>query len=91
MRIAYFYLMTSDTAQIRMVAPAHAAFWRDLQLPEYCGGPFEDRSGGLILFDALDLQVAQDLVSRDPFVRNGLVAQQWIKVWSAEEPMSREG
>jgi uncharacterized protein YciI len=86
-RLAYFYLMTSDASRIRAVAPAHAAYWRDLQLPGYSGGPFQDRSGGLILFDAPDLEAAQALVASDPFVRHGLVTQQWLKAWLVDEPM----
>jgi hypothetical protein len=37
---------------VREVAPKHAAYWHELRLPEYVGGPFADRSGGLISFEA---------------------------------------
>ena len=71
------------------MAPAHAAYWRDLQLPGYSGGPFQDRSGGLILFDAPDMEAAQALVASDPFVGDGLLTQQWLKAWLVDEPMPR--
>jgi hypothetical protein len=48
MRFLYFYLMRDLADRVRAVAPDHAAYWRDLALGEYAGGPFADRSGGLI-------------------------------------------
>ena len=52
MRILYFYLMSDALDRVRAVAPGHAAYWRDLGLGHYLGGPFADRSGGLITFEA---------------------------------------
>jgi hypothetical protein len=46
MRVAYFYLMRDRPDQVDMAAPAHAAYWPELALPRYLGGPFRDRSGG---------------------------------------------
>ena len=85
--IVYFYLMTNDASDVQLVAPQHAAYWRDLRLPGYRGGPFEDRSGGLITFEAPDLSTAEELVTGDPFVRNGLIATRWVKTWLTEEPL----
>jgi hypothetical protein len=47
MRFLYFYLMRDAPDRVRAVAPEHAAYWRELGLPDYLGGPFVDRSGGL--------------------------------------------
>jgi uncharacterized protein YciI len=84
MRIAYLYFMTDEPQKIRAVAPAHAAYWRDQVLPGYVGGPFADRSGGLIIFEAPDRERAERLVSADPFVRQDLLANRWIKEWTPE-------
>jgi hypothetical protein len=52
MRFLYFYLMKDAPARVQATAPGHAAYWHDLGLRDYLGGPFADRSGGLITFHA---------------------------------------
>jgi hypothetical protein len=84
MRITYLYFMTDEPQRIATVAPAHATYWRDRALPGYLGGPFADRSGGLIIFDVPDRERAEQLVSADPFVRQNLLAHCWIKEWTPE-------
>ena len=79
---AYFYLMKADPDRVRAVAPGHASYWRDLRLAHYRGGPFEDRTGGLITFDADDAAQAQHAVREDPFVLEGLVEAHWLKQWT---------
>ena len=79
---AYFYLMKADPDRVRVVAPRHASYWRDLRLAHYRGGPFEDRTGGLITFDADDAAQAQRAVREDPFVLEGLVEARWLKQWT---------
>jgi uncharacterized protein YciI len=82
---AYFYLMRDDADEtVRATAPLHAAHWRHLGLDDYVGGPFEDRSGGLIIFRAESDDQADGAVSTDPFVTSGLLASSWIKRWSPE-------
>lgn len=71
MRIAYFHLMRDERDRVRAVAPDHAAYWRDLRVPGYVGGPLADRSGGLITFEAESMQVADELVANDPFRPSG--------------------
>lgn len=39
-----------DDPGVVELAPKHAAYWQGLDLPGYEGGPFEDRSGGQIVF-----------------------------------------
>jgi uncharacterized protein YciI len=81
MRIAYFYLMRDEPDRVRAVAPAHAAYWDGLRLPEYVGGPLADRSGGLITFECESLLEADSLVVGDPFVRAELLESAWVKEW----------
>jgi uncharacterized protein YciI len=75
----YFYLMTGATDQVRAAAPKHAGYWRQLGLPDYLGGPFADRSGGLITFSAGSAADADQLVAEDPFVRERLLEHFWVK------------
>ena len=83
MRVAYLYLMPDDP-RVAEVAPKHAAYWRGLELPGYEGRPFEDRSGGLIVFECHSLDDARGYVSSDPFVAHDVLHASWLKQWSAE-------
>ena len=79
MRFLYFYLMRDAPERVRAVAPKHAAHWRQLHLGGYLGGPFADRSGGLITFEAESGAAAQALVAEDPFVGEDLLERHWVK------------
>jgi uncharacterized protein YciI len=43
--------------------------------PAERGGPFSDRSGGLIIIDAADEGAAGQMVANDPFQRAALLEQ----------------
>lgn len=73
--------MKPDPDAVRLVASKHAAYWDDLRLADYVGGPFADRSGGLITFAAHDDAEAQRTVESDPFRVEGLIELHWLKVW----------
>jgi uncharacterized protein YciI len=48
------------------------------------GGPFGDRTGGLISFVAPSLQEATEIILQDPFILEDLIAEKWIKEWIRE-------
>lgn len=81
MRVAYVYFMVDEPDRVRDVAPQHAAYWHSLTLPAYLGGPFADRSGGLITFEAESTDSARPLVEADPFSRHGLLRRRWLEEW----------
>lgn len=81
MHFAYLYFMANDPARVASAAPRHVAHWHALALSRYAGGPFTDRSGGLITFDAEDTAAAEAAVQADPFVREGLITTRWLKGW----------
>jgi uncharacterized protein YciI len=81
---AYLYFMTDDPDRVRAAVGRHVAHWRDLRLPGYLGGPFEDRTGGLITFQAEDSQQARRAVDTDPFVQEGLLEAHWLKQWTPQ-------
>lgn len=85
-RFAYFYFMANDPARVRSLAPQHTEHWHGLNLSGYTGGPFADRSGGLITFLADESAQAEAAVAEDPFVREGLIERSWLKQW---EPVAR--
>ena len=83
-RFLFFYTMRDAPDRIRDAAPRHVDFWRNRHVPGYLGGPFADRSGGLITFAATDLAQARETVLQDPFVAEDLVQDSWVKEWSIE-------
>jgi uncharacterized protein YciI len=84
MRFSYVYVMKDDPERVRAVVAEHASYWRELALPGYEGGPFADRSGGLITFEHDSEPEAQQLAADDPFRREQLVDSHSLKVWSVE-------
>jgi uncharacterized protein YciI len=91
MRIAYFYLMKNDRDRVRAVVPDHVAYWRELRVPGYLGGPLADRSSGLITFEAHSEEAAHQLIASDPFVRADLLESAWINEWNLDVSDSRPG
>jgi uncharacterized protein YciI len=78
---AYFYLMAGDPGRVQSVAPRHTEHWHSLHLSEYHGGPFADRTGGLITFAVDEPAQAEAAVALDPFVREGLLERYWLRQW----------
>jgi uncharacterized protein YciI len=50
-------------------------------LPVYLGGPFADRSGGLITFETHSVSEAERLVANDPFFKADLLERHWANEW----------
>jgi uncharacterized protein YciI len=80
-RFVFFYTLSDDTERIRDSVPAHVAFWRESGVEGYQGGPFADRSGGLITFKAASLEEAGEVVEKDPFLTAGVIRERWVKEW----------
>lgn len=80
-RFLYVYLMSDQLDRVRATAPRHAVYWRELALRDFVGGPFADRSGGLITFEAGSPAQAEGFVADDPFVREDLLAGYWVRQW----------
>lgn len=89
-RYAHWYFMAGAPDRIREAAPRHIDYWHSIGLTGYAGGPFADRSGGLITFEAVDESAARAAVDADPFVRKHLLGDSWLKPWQpigAPEPI----
>ena len=83
-RFLYFYFNRNEPEKIRQIVPAHVEYWKSTSPKGYMGGPFADRTGGLISFVASSLEAATAIIQQDPFVLNDLIDQKWIKEWSPE-------
>ncbi len=81
---AYFYFMKNEPDKIRAILSAHIAYWNNNRSDCFSGGPFTDKSGGLIVFKAQNLASAKKLAQCDPFVVNDAIQSQWIKQWIPE-------
>lgn len=84
LRFLYFYFNRNEPGKIKRVVPAHVQYWKSANLKGYMGGPFADRTGGLISFVAPSLEEATSIIHQDPFVLNDLIDQKWIKEWIPE-------
>jgi uncharacterized protein YciI len=83
-RFVFFYFMKASSDRIRDTVPLHVQYWKTRDLNGYSGGPFSDRTGGLITFEATNLETAAELVTADPFVTQNLIETKWVKEWLAE-------
>ncbi len=81
---AYFYFMKQEPEKVQQLAPQHIKHWRTNIFDYYQGGPFADWSGGLITFSRENLEEATKLVDEDPFIKEDLLAQYWLKEWVVE-------
>ncbi len=83
-RFAYFYFTRREPERILLFVPQHVAYWNGLNLNAYMGGPFADRSGGLITFEVRDIETATEYANSDPFVTLDLLENSWVREWSVE-------
>ncbi|NDV28791.1 YciI family protein [Desulfovibrio sp. JC010] len=77
----FYYFMDGIATHVSETVPAHVKYWKSLKLEGYGGGPFGDRSGGMITFKAKDMKTARTICAQDPFARQGLIGRFWIKKW----------
>lgn len=79
--IAFFYTMKNEPDLIKRLVLDHIKYWKDLDLADYKGGPFIDRSGGLITFSSDDFEFANKIINDDPFVKGQAISEKQIKIW----------
>lgn len=77
----YFYFTDSNNIHIKDIIRKHIEYWKDQKPENYQGGPFSDRSGGMISFTAENFETAQNLALGDPFVTEKVVKKSWLKEW----------
>ncbi len=83
-RFVFFYFMRREPEKIKAAVPLHIEYWHGLKLNKYLGGPFADRSGGMITFEAESMEEATRMTNKDPFVLQDLLESKWIKEWIVE-------
>jgi hypothetical protein len=80
MRVLHFYTMKQEPERVRAVGPRHAEYWRRVGAHRYQGGPFDDRSGGLITFE-VDLARRLSGSSRPTPSFEDLLESSLVKQW----------
>ena len=65
-RFMFVYFMKNDPDGVRAAVPGHITYWHNLRPTDYLGGPFADKSGGLITFAADNMDEAEGIVKNDP-------------------------
>lgn len=83
-KFVYFYFMKNMPEKIGEVVPLHIAYWKKQNLENYSGGPFADRTGGLIMFESSGIEKAIELTENDPFVEQDVIDSKWVKEWIQE-------
>jgi uncharacterized protein YciI len=83
-RSLYFYFNRNEPEKLRQAVPQHVHYWQAANLKGYMGGPFADRTGGLISFVASSLAEAEAVIRQDPFILENLIDRKWIKEWIVE-------
>jgi len=76
--------MKNEPDKIQQVVPSHIEYWKNCKLEKYIGGPFVDRTGGLISFEATNLEGATEIIMKDPFIIEDILERKWIKEWIVE-------
>ena len=90
-RFVYFYFNRNEPEKIRQVVLAHIKYWKTANIQGYMGGPFADRTGGLISFVASNAEEAVEMIQQDPFIVEDLIDQKWMKEWVLETPVTVSG
>ena len=83
-KLVYVYFMKNVPEKIGEVVPRHIAYWKNQKLKNYSGGPFADRTGGLIMFETTVIEQAMKIVEKDPFLEHDVVDKKWVKEWIQE-------
>ena len=74
-----------DTDLIDQTRPEHRRFIDDLAAEEtvWLAGPWEDGTGGLIVYNVPDEVTLERLIAEDPYTLKGVVAERRINLWKA--------
>jgi len=81
MSIVFFYFMKPGIANMKSVVEDHKNYWHGVNISAYEGGPFLDKTGGLIRFQAESYDQAMGIINKDPFVINDCLDKKWVKQW----------
>ena len=73
--------MKFEPHKLQTAIPAHIAYWEKMAPEAFSDGPFRDRTGGLIIFPAEDREAAENICNKDPYIKEDLITEYWVKEW----------
>lgn len=75
---------SEDEERRQQIRPSHREYQKDLlaQGKLHEAGPFGDDSGSIIVYNAEDLSEVQEMLTNDPFSRNGIIVGATIREWN---------
>lgn len=76
-----FFYFNEHVDKVREVVPYHISYWKGLTFESYSGGPFSDKTGGAIVFTAENNIKAKEIIDKDPFMKEKLIAEYYLKEW----------
>lgn len=76
--------MKNIPEKIVPIIPLHIEYWKKQNLENYLGGPFADKTGGLITFESSEIEKALQIAENDPFNDYEVVESKWVKEWILE-------
>ena len=80
----FFNFVKNNSEKIGDIVPLHITYWKNQKLDNYSGGPFADRTGGLIMFESSDIEKTMKLTDKDPFIEHDIIDSKWVKEWIQE-------
>lgn len=83
-RFVYLFLLKNSGDKNDEKIKQHINYWANNNLDGYLGGLFADKSGGLITFEAGDMDEAARYIENDPIRKEDLIGEKWLKEWELE-------
>ena len=83
MKIVNLVRYVDDSGLVWRIRPEHRRYM-DVLLDGgklVAGGPYEDGSGALFIYQAASTDEADAIVAADPYSRNGAIADYQLKAW----------
>ena len=83
MKIVNLVRYVDDAAKVASLRPVHRAFMERLRIDGRlaAGGPFDDGSGALFIYEVESLAAAERLVAEDPYTIGGAIQGHQLKPW----------
>ena len=77
----FIYFLEEDIEKVRKSLGQHVKYWKNQEFDYYKNGPFTDKSGGLIIFSSDSHEKAEEIISKDPLLKEKAIKQYWLKEW----------
>jgi uncharacterized protein len=83
MRYANVLCYVADPDAVAAARPVHRACMADLkrQSKLAAGGPFDDLTGALFIYEAESVEEAERFAAEDPYTHAGLIKEHTIRPW----------